>query len=126
MPISYERDNHRRLITVTVTDPYTQHDVLTVIDRQAAEGTWEYAVLYNLQGVRDFARSADESASVAAHVAAVSGGRPRGPVGLWVPPQPAGFQTGMDYSRQTSGVVELEVLLTRSQVDAWLARSTKR
>jgi hypothetical protein len=40
VPIHYERDDSRRLITVTVTDPYFIDDVMGVVDRQAAEDTW--------------------------------------------------------------------------------------
>jgi hypothetical protein len=57
MPITYERDDSRRLITVTVTEPYAVEDILGVIDRQAAEGTWMYALLYELHAPMATARS---------------------------------------------------------------------
>jgi hypothetical protein len=39
-----------RLIIATITEPYAVDDILGVIDRQAAEGTWAYAMLYDLRG----------------------------------------------------------------------------
>ena len=37
MPIAYERDDQRRLITLIVIEPYSVDDNLSVIDRQAAD-----------------------------------------------------------------------------------------
>jgi hypothetical protein len=51
MPIAYERDDQRRVITLIVTEPYSVDDILSVIDRQAAEDTWGHAMLYDLRGV---------------------------------------------------------------------------
>src|ERR1700674_4937900 len=51
MPIVYERDDARRLITVTLTEPYAVEDIFGAIDRQAAEDTWDYAMLYDLRAV---------------------------------------------------------------------------
>ena len=45
MPIAYQRDDQRWLITVTVTEPCPVNDISSVIDRQAAEDAWEYTLL---------------------------------------------------------------------------------
>ena len=45
MAIQYERDDRRRLITVTLGEPYSLDELLNHIDQQWAEHTWEYAVL---------------------------------------------------------------------------------
>ena len=60
MPIAYECDDLRQLITVTVTEPVTLDEIRDVIDRQAAEDTWDYAMLFDLRRVKD--------ASVLAHL----------------------------------------------------------
>ena len=124
MPISYERDDARRLITVVVTDPYGFDDILGVVDRQSADDTWGYAMLYDMHALADFGREVD-SPRLAAHVTAIGRGRTRGPVGLWIVRRPDRFRVGVEYSALTSGVLELEVLLTKSQVDNWLVRCTK-
>ena len=50
MPIANQRDDQRWLITVTVTDPCSVDDISSVIDRQAAEDTWEYAAALRSAG----------------------------------------------------------------------------
>jgi len=39
MPIDYQRDDRRRLITVTVTEPFAFDELLNQTDRQWAENT---------------------------------------------------------------------------------------
>jgi hypothetical protein len=56
-PIAYQRDDQRRLITVTVTEPCSVDDILSVIDRQSGEDTWEYTVLYDEPSARASASS---------------------------------------------------------------------
>ena len=51
MPILYLSDDQRRLITVTMTEPYSVNDILSAIDRQASEGHWDYAILYDQRGL---------------------------------------------------------------------------
>ena len=43
----YKRDDVRRQITVTITGPALLADLASVVERQAADGTWRYAVLYD-------------------------------------------------------------------------------
>ena len=47
MPIRYERDDARRRIVVTTSGDVTADEVMSVIDRQIAEGAWTYAMLYD-------------------------------------------------------------------------------
>lgn len=50
MAIRYERNDALRRIAIT-TLPDTSHgDVISAVERQAAEGTWPYAVLYDARG----------------------------------------------------------------------------
>jgi hypothetical protein len=124
MPIAYERDDKRRLITVTVTEPYEVADILGVIDRQAAEGTWMYATLYELDA--PMAIPAD-SREIADHVAAVGRGLPRGPTGIAIAkPTPEQFRRATDYSGLSKGTATIEILLTPTQRDEWLIRNAPR
>ena len=122
MPIVYERDDRRRLITVTVTELYSLDDIRGVIDRQAGEDTWWYAMLYDLRAVTDTSAQADLQ-QIADRVQAVGDGRARGPVGIAIRPRPALFVAGMMYTKLTKGLMTVEVLLTPKQIDAWLARN---
>jgi hypothetical protein len=47
MGVSYERVDAARRIVVTVIGPLSAADILSVVDRQADEGTWEYGCLYD-------------------------------------------------------------------------------
>ena len=124
MSIAYEREDPRRLITVTVTEPYSVDDILGVIDRQAAEGTWEYALLYDLRDVTREPAEADLQ-QMAERVRVVSGGRARGQVGIAIRARSAQFLAGLLYIRLTRELMAVEVLLSEVQVDAWLARNAR-
>jgi len=47
MPITYERDDLRRRIIVTLEGPLDVDEIVATIDRQASEGTWHYSRLYD-------------------------------------------------------------------------------
>ena len=122
MPIAYQRDDHRRLITVTVTEPYTVDDILGVIDRQTRENTWEYALFYDMQAVTETSTETDLQL-IAERVKVVGGGRERGHVGIAIRARPALFLQGLMYAKLTREFVDVEVLLTAAQIDSWLARN---
>ena len=75
-----QTEDQRRLITVTVTEPYSVDDFLGVIDRQA-DDTWQYAMLYDLRGTTQAPTEADLQ-RMADRVSDVGRGRDRGSVGL--------------------------------------------
>ena len=115
MPIAYERDDQRRLIAVTVTEPYSADDILSVIDRQAGEDTWGHAMLCDLRGVTNAWTEADLE-RMAYRVKVVGGGRERGPVGMSIPARPALFLVFLMYARLTRELMTVEVLLTAKPV----------
>ena len=123
MPIAYERDDQRLLITVTVTEPCSVDDIPSVIDRQAAENTWEYALLYDLRGMTDASTETDLQ-QLAERVKVAGGERKRGPVGIAIRARPALFLLGLMYTKLIKEFVTVEVLLTAAQIDAWLVRNT--
>jgi hypothetical protein len=122
MPIAYQRDDQCRLITVTVTQPYTVDDILGVIDRQAAENTWEYALLYDMRTVTEASTETDLQ-RMAERVKVVGSGRERGHVGIAIRARPALFLQGLMYANLTREFADVEVLLTAAQIDSWLARN---
>ena len=123
MPIAYERDDQRLLITVTVTEQCSVDDIPSVIDRQAAENTWEYALLYDLRGMTDASTETDLQ-QLAERVKVAGGERKRGPVGIAIRARPALFLLGLMYTKLIKEFVTVEVLLTAAQIDAWLVRNT--
>ena len=125
MPVTHERDDARRLITVKVTDPYDRADILQVINRQASDDTWEYALLYDLRATKNDPAEADLH-EFAARVRAFAGGRPRGPVAVVIGPRPKLFQIGRTYAEMIKDFAELELLFTDAQVADWLQRNARR
>jgi hypothetical protein len=123
MAIAYGRDDSRWLITVTVTELYSVDDILRTIERQAAEDTWGYAMLYDLHA--PMLISAD-SEQVAAHVKTVRAGRIRGPVGIAISNEPEQFRRSLNYSERSRQNGVIEVLLTPAQSMDWLARNAAR
>jgi hypothetical protein len=47
MVAEYKRDDLRQRVLVTVRGPITFEDIVAVVRRQAAEGTWSYTMLYD-------------------------------------------------------------------------------
>jgi hypothetical protein len=122
MPIGYQCDDRRRLITVTLTEPCGADDISSVIDRQAGDDAWEYALLYDLRAMSDASAEADLQ-WLTERVKEAGGKRVRGPVGIAIRARPALFLLGLMYARLTKEFVTVEVLLTEAQIDAWLVRN---
>ena len=125
MPILYLSDDTRRLITVTVTEPYSVDDLLSAIDRHASEGAWEYAILYDQRGLTHASTEIDLE-QIAEHVRVAGQGRPRGPVGLAIRPHPRSFLVGLTYSKLTKEFMDVEVLLNEVQLESWLSRNSRQ
>jgi hypothetical protein len=121
MPIDYQRDDSRRLITVTVTEPFSLDELLALVDRQWTEGAWGHALLYD---VRATARSASREAfeRVVDRVQVVGQGRRRGPIGVVIPLQPRRLRVALRLAALPASPQNLEVLTTREQLEGWLRR----
>jgi hypothetical protein len=124
MPIAYERNDQRLLITVTVTEPYSVDEILSMISRQADENIWGHAMLYDLRGMTNASIEVDLQ-QLADHVKVIGAGRERGPVGIAIRARPALFLVLLTYTQMIKELVKVEVLLTAAQVDAWLARNAR-
>jgi hypothetical protein len=127
VPITYDRDDDRRLIIATATEPYTADDILAVIDRQAAEDTWGYATVYDWRAVTHVPTD-HEVHQAADRVKIVGGGRERGPVGIIAIGAHAKplLGIGLAYGTLTNKLVPVEVLFTTAQLDDWLTRNARR
>jgi hypothetical protein len=125
MPIEYQRDDRRRLITVTVTEPYPFAELLSQTDRQWAEHTWEYAILYDIRATWHIPPS-HEIQQLVDHTQAIGGGRARGPVGVAIARRPEIFRGGQELAARAGPLRDIEILLNETQVHAWLARHAPR
>lgn len=51
--LTYVRDDVRGRVTVTIIGPVRLEDLVAVIERQAAEGAWQHAMLYDERAVTE-------------------------------------------------------------------------
>jgi hypothetical protein len=122
MPIDYRRDDDRRLITLTFTDPFTFEEALSQADRQSAESTWEYAVFYDLRAISRVPTTSQMHEGLS-HIAGLGDGQARGPVGIAIPPRTEMLASGLQYAKTAGPRRDIEVLLTATQIDGWTARA---
>ena len=47
MPLTYRRDDGRRLVTVTAVGEITLTEAIEMLDRRVMDGTWSYSLLYD-------------------------------------------------------------------------------
>ena len=82
MAVSFHRDDVTRRITIVVTGPLFATEILSVVDRQAEEGLWDYACLYDERLMTLPPRVVDVSA-IAHYVLELTNVHgPRGPVAV--------------------------------------------
>jgi hypothetical protein len=82
MPLSSQRDDARRRLTVITTGVVTAREIRAMVDRQANDGTWSYAMLYDASRVTSIATTGEVRA-LAHHVQALERTHgPRGPVAV--------------------------------------------
>jgi hypothetical protein len=122
---AYDRDDGKRLITATVTEPISLQDLIDAVERQAAEDTWSYALLYDLRGAAMPLSDDMKLQQLADRVQVLGAGRTRGPVAAAVPLRPDMVRSGLLTTQRTAGRLSFEVLLTSQQVKDWLARNTR-
>jgi len=125
MPIEYQRDDRRRLITVTLTEPFAFEELLSQTDRQFVEQTWDYAVLYDARETSHI-NSPQEIQQIVDHTRSVGKGEPRGPVGVAIPRRPDTLKSGLQLVKVSGPLRDIEILLTEAQIEAWLARHAHR
>jgi hypothetical protein len=125
MPIQYERDDQRRLIIVRLAEPYSLDALLNQTDRQWAERTWDYAVLYDSRATSHVTPTSELQLLVD-YTHFVGGGQPRGPVGVAIPPRPEFLRGGLQLARLGGPLREIEILLNETQIEDWLVRHAPR
>jgi hypothetical protein len=125
MPTIYERDDDRRLITLTITEPYAVEDVMSAIERQMADDTWEYAMLYDMRATTRLA-TIEEARLITNRVQTLSAGRARGPVAMAINGRPEQVRAGVQFASANRGIAVPEILMTAIQLYDWVARNAPR
>jgi hypothetical protein len=122
MPIEYQRDDRRRLITVTITELCSFEELLNQTDPQWAENAWNYAALYDVRAV---AQPTHERGlqQLVDRMHAVGAGQPRGPVGIVIAPRPDMLRSGLRLAKPSRRGRDIELLMSEEQVNEWLTRN---
>src|SRR5512135_1689224 len=100
MPFTYTRDNVRRRITVTWSGTFSRTEIIDMMNRLCADGTWPFAVLNDARGLAGAAEQDDVRALVAHAVSLRREHGKRGPMAT-VTTDPAQFGTGRMYEALT-------------------------
>ena len=123
MPSNYRRDDDKRLITVTMTEPFSMADFIGVVERQAAEDTWSYALLYDLRSLETIKEASPLLQTFVDRLQVLGAGRTRGPIGVVVGRGSDKIRASVVKTR-TEARLNFEILVTDLQVDEWLERNT--
>ena len=121
--IVYQRDDRRRRINVTLVGGVSVEDLLAIVDRQAAEGTWQYGVWYDARRVtKSVDGTAAEARRVLEHVLNVCATHgARGPVAI-VTDRPADYAIARTYSNiGIAANVIVEVFRDPGDAERWLS-----
>jgi hypothetical protein len=118
--IHYERDDERQRILVRAEGPPSLEETLAVISRQAAEGAWSYAVIYDSRGASR-GPSSDEVLEVIRLVGRLTAKHgPRGPVAVVIS-NPDFFRAAKRYaSLGELTALEVELFATTEAAESWL------
>ena len=82
MSTRYETDDSRRRVVITIQGAFQTDDVLAIMSRQRAAGTWTYGTLYDLRGLTGHPTVADLRRMMSQAASRDPGEAPRGPVAL--------------------------------------------
>lgn len=81
MPFNYTVDHERRRVFVRVLDPIVVADLIGLVDRQAADGAWNYTRLEDLRPVNAWLPTSAELTELLGHIHTISGTHGvRGPI----------------------------------------------
>jgi hypothetical protein len=88
VPITYERDDARCVVTVTIDGAFDLREIIATLNRQASEDSWHYARLYDHRHIQPPPTNDDVRGLLDAVRRHIREYGPRGPVAV-VADQPA-------------------------------------
>jgi hypothetical protein len=123
MAIHYERDDLRRRILSVSRGKVTYEEAVAVIDRQAAEGAWSYAMLYDTRAA-GAVPTPDEVDRLVQHVGGLTlKYGPRGPIALVLIDHEL-LDMGQRYARLGHlTALDVGLFLTIDDAERWLLQA---
>jgi hypothetical protein len=119
--VTYDRDDERRRMVITVAGAFDLAATLAMVAHVAADAAWSYAILYDTRELTsvptmmELQMIVDRVQTAAAH-------QPRGPVAV-VAPDAAVNAMGQVYARRQDGKVKVAVFQTLDEGRRWLDRA---
>ena len=123
MPVRYERDDARRRVVITAQGAFQTSDMLEAIERQRAEDTWSYGMLYDLRGMTGHPTLANLR-EMMGHAASRPAEQPRGPVAI-VATDPILYDVACTYAALGRSRLRIQVCSDLNEADLWLADETR-
>ena len=120
MPIHYQRDDAKQRINVRSEGMPTLEEVLAIMDRQAAEGVWSYAVMYDSREASR-APTPEELTIILKHIGELTAKHgPRGPVAMIIG-NPEFFKAARKYAQLGElTALQAELFATPEAAELWL------
>ena len=120
MPLTYTRDDARRRITVKVTEPVTDAELTNIVERQAAEGTWSYALLCDVRLLHTLPGKETSRLALERAAAITQREGPRGPVAIVTSSAPlVGVSEAHALRSQRAGRL-VQVFWSMDEAQEWL------
>ena len=123
MPFHYVREDSRRLVKVTVIDPFTLAEFVELTERQLAEGAWPFAMLVDGRGMVTPPQPADIRRFVACIREVIAANGPRGPI-AFVAKESNVIGRAQMYSALGGRVESIEVFWHLDEARRWLDNQT--
>jgi hypothetical protein len=120
MPLTYRRDDGRRLVTVTAVGEITLTEAIEMLDRRVMDGTWSYSLLYDGRQ-RTGTMDAQEVRILVELTRSLSNRHgPSGPMAL-VRDDAAGYSAGRAFGSLTEDLSpRVAVFRTMEEAEQWL------
>ena len=121
MPIVTTRDDERRRISVTVSDPWSAEDIAVSLEHQLTDRAWKYATLYDVRGASVIPAEPDVLWLVQQAHQHIARHGARGPVAVLIEPGIKGTQLQQysEYAAAQSRML-LRVFVDEAEANAWL------
>ena len=121
MPIVTTRDDERRRITVTVSDPWSAEEIAVSLEHQLTDRAWKYGTLYDVRGASVIPAEPDVLWLVKQAQQHIARHGARGSVAVLIEPGITGTQLQQysEYAAAQSRML-LRVFVDEAEANAWL------
>ena len=118
MTVTYDRDDVKRRVIVTLAGPFDLAATLAIVAYLAADDSWSYGILYDTHDLTG-TPTMTELQMIVDRVQSMSAQRPRGPVAV-VTSDPTVYDMAQVYATRLEGKVSVAVFRSLDEAGQWL------